>query len=151
MQYWKRIDLTKEHLLPTAANVPVSATFWGFKKNVSDIRSFQFAATKASSNVACNRESDSKPLGQIHVVIYEAMVAGGTFKNKCGDHQVPTDQSIPEGKKFWEQASLSTSGGRTTSYWSLLFRARKPFFSFRREPDSRVWMPQPACLPSRSS
>ena len=112
VQYWKRIDLTKEHLLPTAANVPVSATFWGFKKNVSDIRSFQFAATKASSNVACNRESDSKPLGQIHVVIYEAMVAGGTFKNKCGDHQVPTDQSIPEGKKFWEQASLSTSGGR---------------------------------------
>ena len=112
VQYWKRIDLTKVHLLPTATNVPVSATFWGFKINVNDIRSFQFAATKASSNVACGIASDSKPLGQIHVVIYEAMVAGGTFKNKCGNHQVPTVQNIPEGKKFWEQASLSTSGGR---------------------------------------
>ena len=112
VQYWKRIDLTKEHLLPTVASVPVSATFWGFKKNVTDIRSFQFAATKISETADDSSTSDSGPLGQIHVVIYEAMVVGGTFQNKCGSHDIPIDRGISEGKKFWQQASLSTSGGR---------------------------------------
>ena len=114
VQYWKRIDLTKANLLPTASNSPVSATFWGFKKNVTDIRSFQFATPKISTAAesSSSAQSDTKCLGQIHAVIYEAMVFGGTFENKNGIHGVPEDCSLPENKKFWQQPSLSTSAGR---------------------------------------
>ena len=114
VQYWKRIDLTKANLLPTASDSPVSATFWGFKKNVTDIRSFQFAKPKISTAAesSSSSQSDTKCLGQIHAVIYEAMVFGGTFENKNGVHGVPEDCSLPENKKFWQQPSLSTSAGR---------------------------------------
>jgi hypothetical protein len=114
VQYWKRIDLTKVSLLPTAADEPVSATFWGFKKNVADIRSFQFAATKTTSTAesSSSLQPDTKSVGQIRAVIYEAMVIGGTFENKNGIHEVPESLNIPEDVKFWQQASLTTNAGR---------------------------------------
>ena len=113
VQYWKRIDLTKVNLLPTAADEPVSATFWGFKKNVADIRSFQFAAAKTSTaESSSSLQPDTKSVGQIHAVIYEAMVIGGTFENKNGIHEVPESMNIPEDVKFWQQASLTTNAGR---------------------------------------
>jgi hypothetical protein len=114
VQYWKRIDLTKVSLLPTAADEPVSATFWGFKKNVADIRSFQFAAAKTTSTAesSSSLQPDTKSVGQIRAVIYEAMVIGGTFENKNGIHEVPESLNIPEDVKFWQQASLTTNAGR---------------------------------------
>ena len=112
VQYWKRIDLTKEHLLPSNVETPVSVKFWGFKKDITDIRSFQFVTPKTVSTVADTSSSNIESLGQIHAVIYEAVVVGGTFENKVGAHEVPTSQNISEVGKFWQQASLSTRGGR---------------------------------------
>lgn len=114
VQYWKRIDLTKVSLLPTAPDEPVSATFWGFKKNVADIRSFQFAAAKTTSTAesSSSLHPDTKSVGQIRAVIYEAMVIGGTFENKNGIHEVPESLNIPDDVKFWQQASLTTNAGR---------------------------------------
>ena len=112
VQYWKRIDLTKEHLLPSNVETPVSVKFWGFKKDITDIRSFQFVTPKTVSSEADMSSSNIESLGQIHAVIYEAVVVGGTFENKVGAHEVPTSQNISEVGKFWQQASLSTRGGR---------------------------------------
>lgn len=112
VQYWKRIDLSEESILPKDPNVPVSATFWGFKKNVTDMRSFVFAKLKepsssssSSSGGSNGSDSTSSSIGSLHVVIYEASVIGGTFENKNGFHEIPENQIILENKKFWQQVS----------------------------------------------
>ena len=114
VQYWKRIDLTKSNLLPTDKDTPVCATFWGFKKDVTDIRSFKFDTPKIAGGAESSSSdtADAKSLGQIHAVIYEAAVVGGTFENRNGIHDVPEVQRVSKDKKFWQQASLSTSAGR---------------------------------------
>ena len=116
VQYWKRIDLSQEHLLPTDMNTPVTATFWGFKKNVNDIRSFVFASPSVVSEPSqLTADIDAPHIGEIKVIIYEACVIGGTFENNTGVHELPSSHSISEGKKFWQQASLGTSAGRKLS------------------------------------
>lgn len=114
VQYWKRIDLTKSSLLPTDTDTPVCATFWGFKKDVTDIRSFKFDTPKTTAGTESSSydTTDAKSLGQIHAVIYEAAVIGGTFENRNGIHDMPEVQRVSKDKKFWQQASLSTSAGR---------------------------------------
>jgi hypothetical protein len=117
VQYWKRIDLSEESILPKDPNIPVSATFWGFKKNVTDMRSFVFAklnepssssrsvSSSGSSSNSSTTDGTSISIGSLHVVIYEAEVIGGTFKNMNGFHEIPENQSIAENKKFWQQVS----------------------------------------------
>jgi hypothetical protein len=118
VQYWKRIDLSEESILPKDPNIPVSATFWGFKKNVTDMRSFIFAklnepsSSSSSRSISSSGSSNSSAtdgtsisIGSLHVVIYEAEVIGGTFENKNGFHEIPENRSISENKKFWQQVS----------------------------------------------
>ena len=52
VNYWKRIDLSEEGLLPQDKFSPVSATFWGFKKNSDDMRSFVFSTPTVVSELS---------------------------------------------------------------------------------------------------
>ena len=117
VNYWKRIDLSNESLLPTDVHVPVSASFWGFKKSADDMRGFVFAmpsvVTELSQLPAL--QPAHRALGTIKVVIYEAKIVGGTFENRPGCHELPPGQSICEGKKFWQQASVATNAGQKLS------------------------------------
>ena len=52
VNYWKRIDLSEESLLPQDKFSPVSATFWGFKKNSDDMRGFVFSTPTVVSELS---------------------------------------------------------------------------------------------------
>ena len=78
VNYWKRIDLSCTNLLPRDTTSPVSATFWGFKKNANDIRSFVFATPTVINEVgqlpALGTGYNEKALGSIKVVVFPAQV-----------------------------------------------------------------------------
>ena len=114
VQYWKRLDMTD-----SAASISncVTASFWGFKRDSNDLRSFIFA--NPSFQDSSSSSVSDKPLGQIRVVIHEAEVVEGIFHNKSGTHVVPhAPESISEGKKFWQQASVrhTCSGSYSTIF-----------------------------------
>jgi len=112
VNYWKRMDLTA-----APGQKMVSASFQGWKKNTSDLRAFQFSTPVLAS---ADEEADpqfkavlsKKPLGQIKIVVHEAVLAPGVFENKSGFHEMPGAQKVSENKKFWQQASVTTTAGR---------------------------------------
>lgn len=111
VQYWKRIDLSNEKLLPTDLSEPVCSKFWGFKKNVNDIRSFVFSIP--STSTTC----DIKPIdytcqGMVKLVVYEAEVSTGVYANQDGYFEAPSQQEVGESAKFWKLPSVTTSAGK---------------------------------------
>ena len=112
VNYWKRMDLTA-----TTGQKSVSASFQGWKKNTMDLRAFQFATPALASaeedaDPQFKAEMSKKPLGQIKVVVHEAVLSNGIFENKSGFHEMPSAPKVSESKKFWQQASVTTSAGR---------------------------------------
>lgn len=112
VQYWKRLDTTDPSKTPAEMNLPVTATFWGFKKSNNDIRAFVFTAPKTASNEYGDEPAVELNLGNIKAEIFECRPVGGVFDNKSGCYEVPYAHSVQEGQKFWKQASLGTTGGR---------------------------------------
>ena len=112
VNYWKRMDLTA-----SGGQKMVSAAFQGWKKNTVDLRAFQFAlpalaTPQDAADPTLNAEMSKKPLGQIKIVVHEATLSTGTFENKSGFHEMPGAQKVSEDKKFWQQASVTTTAGR---------------------------------------
>ena len=111
VQYWKRIDLSNEKLLPSDPSEPIRSRFWGFKKNVNDIRSFVFSVPDTSSKYTSGDHTISiSSLGSVKLVVYEAQVSVGVYQNQDGYYEAPSQQKIGEGK-FWQQASVTTAAG----------------------------------------
>lgn len=111
VNYWKRLDVTdsaKLAQLPDPTG-PVTATFWGFKKSNSDIRTFVFAMPKMDGDGAPDAHN---ALGTIRVEIFEAVVTQGVFDNQSGCYEVPAENHVSGSQKFWKQASVATVGGR---------------------------------------
>jgi hypothetical protein len=132
VQYWKRLDL---HILsnnegfqgsspPSSSSTPssssatsqqiqcVSSHFYGFKKNHEELRSFKVAVPSTSSD---SQNSTDSPVGTIKVVVFEARVTEGIYDNRGGFHEIPSQHLVSEGKKFWQQASVATTGGSRIS------------------------------------
>jgi len=115
VNYWKRLDMSNENVLPSDPMEPLSATFWGFKKSDSEIQSFRFAnmhapGTVGSSSSGSGGEADA---GQVKVDIFEAEVSEGMISNLSGCHEVPTQTAAhSSSQKFWSQPSVTTVGGK---------------------------------------
>jgi hypothetical protein len=108
VNYWKRIDTsaTRENYAATS--------FYGFKKNVQELRAFTFAETVMTdrTHVAASASADSS-LGTIRVEIFKARPSNGIFQNNAGYHEMPdSTRNISETKKFWTQPSVTTRAGR---------------------------------------
>ena len=127
VQYWKRLDLnnlSNNEGYPSSSSSSVSppnqleplvsSHFYGFKKNHEELRSFKVAVPSTSRDPDDQSKSDS-PVGTIKVVIFEARVTEGIYDNRGGFHEVPSQHLVSEGKKFWQQASVATTGGSKIS------------------------------------
>jgi len=135
VQYWKRIDLSDEELLPTNPLEPVSSRFWGFKKNVNDIRSFVFSVPDTTTNSYAHSAEDYKCLGSVKLEVYEACVTYGTYENQSGQFEAPSTQQIGESAKFWQQASLTTAAGRKIELEKEKFLPLPRWKNLRKVPD----------------
>lgn len=112
VQYWKRLDLSNEADLPRDYSVPVCSKFWGFKINVTELKSFVFS-TPASTDSA-EVATGSSMMGRVQVVVYEAAIVPGTFNNQQSAKEAPTgNRSNAVGTKLLNQASLVTEVGNT--------------------------------------
>jgi hypothetical protein len=124
VQYWKRLDLSNEKLLPRDWFLPISSVFWGFKVNTTEIRSFVFSPTASSSSSSTlpitsrpSSSSVSDDQGTIRLVVHDARVTTGVFNNNVVTSQdrlpsVSSSSSLNQDSKFWKQPSVMTSGGR---------------------------------------
>ena len=124
-----------------------TAKFWGFKENSAEFRSFIFtdpkaeptttsatttttsssSTTPASSSASSNNtiQNTTSQIGQIKVIIHEAILKDGLFDNKCGKPSStpltndPTNTSNTNNTntntKFWMQPSVGTSAGRAVT------------------------------------
>lgn len=136
VQYWKRLDLSDTDLLPTHPLEPVSSRFWGFKKNVNDIRSFLFSLPETSYSSSAKMENgDFKSLGSVKLVVYEASVTNGVYENQGGQFEAPSAQAVSEQGKFWEQASLTTAAGRQIVNTKEKFVPLPRWSNLRKVPD----------------
>lgn len=135
VQYWKRIDLSDDALLPTNPLEPVSSRFWGFKKNVNDIRSFVFSVPDTSTNSYAHSAEEYKCLGSVKLEVYEACVTYGTYENQSGQFEAPSTQQIGESAKFWQQASLTTAAGRKIELEKEKFLPLPRWKNLRKVPD----------------
>lgn len=106
VQYWKRLDLSKQH----GTHTTLTLKFWGFKKNVNEIRSFVFARPGIASS-SQSPPNHTQPLGRVKLVVYEARIVGGTFNNLVGVHEVPTTHQVGDNEKVARQASVATVAG----------------------------------------
>lgn len=113
VQYWKRIDLSNEKLLPSDLKEPVCSRFWGFKKNLDSMLSFVFSAPSTSSaSSSSSGLGNVVSLGTVRLVVFEAQVATGVYDNMNGYGEAPGQQNIGESEKFWKQASVTTTAGK---------------------------------------
>lgn len=106
VNYWKRINTNDA--VPEVNEV--STVFWGFKKNVNELRAFVFS-TPISNHVDTFDSITQNSLGQIKVVIFEAALTGGIFHNKSGYYEIK-DQKVSGDHKIWQQPSVTTKAGR---------------------------------------
>jgi hypothetical protein len=107
VQYWKRVDLNE------VESDKVEVSFWGFKQNTSDLKAFVFSEpVNNSSSFNSAKHEDNSSLGQIKVVIFEAEGMQEIFSNTVHAGEAPSAHYLSSDKKFWQQASLTTRGGR---------------------------------------
>lgn len=133
--YWKRIDTTADNTISLSCNY-ITARFLGFKKNVNDIRSFLFTIPRQDTSTKSMNDEQSKPLGSIHVVFFEAQIEGGIYENNIGCSEVPNEDShvLNADTKFFEQASLATVGGRSIESGKEPFRPLSRWSNTSTEP-----------------
>eukprot|EP01041_Mallomonas_annulata_P011289 gene11289-23623_t len=105
VNYWKRLALTNPDE-QSAATI-----FWGFKTNSTDIRSFVFASPSVTTNATIDPNASKLPLGQIEVVLFEAIESEGIFQNKIQNNENNNIPSLNSDKKFWQLPSVTTSAG----------------------------------------
>ena len=110
VNYWKRLDFS------TMASVDIAEVkFWGFKQNKSEVKSFTFSTPQhISSDLLDSIVTRDQALGQLRVVFFEAMQTTEVFANAVTNCSAPQAHFVSESKRFWQQASLATCGGRYT-------------------------------------
>ena len=138
VQYWKRIDLSDDSLLPSDPDAPVTSCFWGFKKNVNDIRSFVFSVPDTTPHQTVLSQKEYKCLGSVRLEVYEACITYGTYENQNGQFEAPSTQQIGENEKFWKQASLTTAAGRKIELEKEKFRPLPRWKNLRKSPDTEL-------------
>jgi hypothetical protein len=118
VQYWKRLDLSQESELPTDPSVPLCVKFWGFKQNISELKSFVFTSPSIlDENASVSTATVQNQMGNIKVVIFEAKVTNGQFDNQQMAKQINTSTSVSvENVKLQNQTSMVTSTGNTVSH-----------------------------------
>jgi hypothetical protein len=110
VQYWKRIDLST---VPDDAQA-TEVKFWGFKQKTEDLKAFVFSSPKCTESYAAIPDgSRDNFLGQIQAVLFEAVATTEVFSNIVNTASAPTEHFVSDSKKFWQQASLGTCGGRS--------------------------------------
>ncbi len=121
VQYWKRLDLNVlSNNQPNSSSsssgaLCVSSHFYGFKKNHEELRSFKIDVPSTLSGATNSFDNSSSAVGSIKVVVYAARVTEGVYDNRGGYHEIPNHHQISEHKKFWQQASVATTGGTKIS------------------------------------
>lgn len=90
---------------------PVSCAFLGYPKDSMSYEMFQFATPDMSSDCLT---ADTQ-MGTIKFLVSESHKTGryyevSAFGNSC--YRDPKNKQIREDKKFWQQASLTTTGGK---------------------------------------
>jgi hypothetical protein len=109
VQYWKRLDLSA-----VESDRPAEVQFWGFKQKTDDLKAFVFSSPKCTQSSSTSAvPSRDNALGQLQVVIFEADETTEVFTNQVNTSAAPTEHYVSESKKFWQQASLGTCGGRS--------------------------------------
>lgn len=144
VQYWKRLDLSNEHDLPSDPKVPVIVKFWGFKQNVSELRSFVFTTpsydgevTSTSSSVAAAAAAPhvQQNAGRLKIVIYEARVTTGDFNNQQAAKQIQPATTFAAGNvKLLDQASMVTSTGQRIANEKEVFAPLQRWANVSTEP-----------------
>ena len=149
--YWKRVDLTESS--PKDSDEYVTATFLGFKKNPSDLRSFKFSLPSLlSPNGNAEEKGDSKSvsqLGSIKTVLYKcSVVENSMFKNTGKFHEVPTShcrflnhraESLVD---IINKPSLVTKAGRAFDQnWDLYRPVKKWKRNSKSGPDLQIEAP----------
>lgn len=137
VQYWKRLDLSQDKDLPSDINIPVCVKFWGFKENVSELRSFVFTTpTYIEENAAIPTAAETvRQMGTLRVVIFEARVTTGDFHNQQAAKKVITQSSINGGNvKLLDQASLITGTGQQVSNTQEVFAPLQRWENLSKQP-----------------
>ena len=115
VNYWKRMDFGAMKKDQASA----AAFFLGFRRAGSEIRAFTFASTVPDSNDSTSAKLSNSlaSVGSVKVEIFAAKAQSKEiYANKAGGHDIPSGSKAVSGnKKFWQQASLNTSGGRAVS------------------------------------
>jgi len=81
VNYWKRLDSTE---IPMEQN-EMSTCFLGFKKNNDELSSFVFTTPDLRSEYLPNDQQNYSSIGQIKIVMYEAISLEGIFNNNRSD------------------------------------------------------------------
>lgn len=143
VQYWKRLDLSNEHDLPSDPKVPVIVKFWGFKQNVSELRSFVFTTpsydgdgtSTSSSSAAAAAPHVQQNAGRLKIVIYEARVTTGDFNNQQAAKQIQPATTFAAGNvKLLDQASMVTSTGQRIANEKEVFAPLQRWANVSTEP-----------------
>lgn len=107
VNYWKRLDVTSIK----SSEKSISTLFWGFKKNNSDLNAFKFEKPGLGKEAQVGAV-DLMYMGKIRVIVFEALLTAGVFDNNSGTYSEVQRKAVSENKKFWEQASATTTSGR---------------------------------------
>lgn len=144
VQYWKRLDLSNEGDLPADPKVPVIVKFWGFKQNVSELRSFVFttpsyegdtASTSSAASAAIAAPHVQQNAGRLKIVIYEARVTTGDFNNQQAAKQIQTATTFAAGNvKLLDQASMVTGTGQRIANDKEVFAPLQRWANVSTEP-----------------
>jgi hypothetical protein len=105
-------------LIQSHSHEPVSRTFWGFRKNDTEVLAFKFAPTTTISSKSTTISAEhEKKLGSIKLVVHRADFAKDETEQRSAFQfrESPGQRSILETDKFWKQPSITTVGGRLLS------------------------------------
>ena len=130
VNYWKRIDFS------TNRDNFVDVSFWGFKQDVQTVKAFVFSVPKATALGNQSTSDENISLGQIRVVFFEAEPVAEVFTNSIPSSTAPTSHFISDSKKFWQQASLTTTSGRSIEKES--FKPISRWNNLHKDPNKTV-------------
>lgn len=110
--YWKRIDLSTNK-----DEVMAETTFHGFKNETVEVKTFVFQKPRVmNADKLKDFVKSPSDVGVFKVVFYEAEVVNETFANNIkSTEKIPVTTFVSDSEKFWKQASVGTSGGRTVT------------------------------------
>lgn len=100
--YWKRLDTDD------TADLAICTTFKGFKVDSDELRAFVFALPVSSEGTGTRHDL----AGSVKVDIYECVLDKGIHNNISKRYERPTGSQVPTDSKFYQQPSVTTTGGR---------------------------------------